>query len=59
MNIFDDDGFGSRKADEIFNESYYFGIEEQPILDAKGLTKEEENAITLRIVELMFGKNVN
>ena len=59
MNIFDADGFGSRKADEIFNESYYSGIEEQPILDAKGLTKEEENAITLRLVELMFGKKVN
>ena len=59
MNIFDYDGFGSRKADELLNESYYSGIEEQPILDAKGLTKEEENNITLRLVELMFGKKVN
>ena len=59
MNIFDDDGFGSRKADEILNESYYSGIEEQPILDAKVLTKEEENEITLRLVELMFGKKCN
>lgn len=58
MNIFDADGFGSRMADEILNESYYSGIEEEPIQDVKRLTREDEEAITLHLVELMFGKKV-
>lgn len=54
MNYLNDDGFGSRLADSIINESYYSGLldEEQ---DTKRLTKSEENAIVKRLAELMKG----
>ena len=54
MDYLNDDGFGSRLADSIMNESYYSGIpyEEQ---DTKRLTKSEENAIVKRLAELMKG----
>ena len=54
MNYLNDDGFGSRLADSIMNESYYSGIpdEEQ---DTKRLTKSEKNAIIKRLAELMKG----
>ena len=35
MNIYNDDGFGSRLADAIMNESYYSGIEDEKIIQLK------------------------
>lgn len=58
MNYLNDDGFGSRIADNIINGSYYDGVEEHE-QDTKHLTKAEEKAITNRIIELMTGKKKN
>lgn len=58
MNYLNEDGFGSRIADNIINGSYYDGVEEQE-QDTKRLTKAEEKAITNRIIELMTGKKKN
>ena len=55
MSYFNNDGFGSRFADSIINESYYSGVEEEKKQDVKGLTKAEENAIVRRLAELMKG----
>ena len=54
MNYLNDDGFGSRLADELINESYYSGISDEE-QDTKRLTKSEENAIIKRLAELMKG----
>lgn len=54
MNYLNDDGFGSRVADSIMNESYYSGISDEE-QDTKRLTKSEENAIIKRLAELMKG----
>jgi hypothetical protein len=55
MNYLNDDGFGSRLADELINESYYSGISDEEQEDTKRLTKSEENAIIKRLAELMKG----
>lgn len=55
MSYFHDDGFGSRFADNIINESYYSGFEDDKRQETKGLTKAEENAIIKRLAELMKG----
>lgn len=55
MNYLNDDGFGSRLADELINESYYSGIQDEDEHDTKRLTKSEENAIIKRLAELMKG----
>lgn len=58
MNYLNEDGFGSRIADDIINGSYYDGVEEQE-QETKRLTKAEEKAITNRIIELITGKKKN
>ena len=55
MNYFDEDGFGSRHADALLNESYYSGIEDEPVQDVRGLMKEEEEEMTIRLAQLMYG----
>ena len=56
MNYLNDDGFGSRFADDIINGSYYDGVEDEHEKDTKGLTKAEENAIINRLIQLMVRK---
>lgn len=58
MNYLNEDGFGSRIADDIINGSYYDGVDERE-QDTKRLTKAEEKAITNRIIELMTGRKKN
>ena len=55
MDYLNDDGFGSRMADKLINESYYSGIQEEEEHDMKRLSKSEENAIIKRLAELMKG----
>lgn len=57
MSYFNDDGFGSRIADNIINESGFFDIgEEEKNDDMKRLSKREENAIVNRLIDLMTGR---
>ena len=55
MGFNNEEGFGSRFADDIINGSYYDGVEEEYTKETKGLTKAEENAIVRRLAQLMKG----
>ena len=52
MSYFNEDGYGSRVADFLINESYYNGVDYKEE-DVKKLTKAEESAIINRLIKLM------
>jgi hypothetical protein len=52
LSYFNEDGYGSRLADVLINESYYNGVEYKEE-DVKKLTKAEESAIINRLIKLM------
>ena len=52
MSYFNEDGYGSRVADFLINESYYNGVDYKEE-DTKKLTKAEETAIINKLVKLM------
>ena len=57
MNYLNEDGFGSRIADNIINDSYYSDlIEEEHEHETTRLTKDEESVIVNRLIEPMTGK---
>ena len=54
--MYNEDGFGSRIADNLMNESYYLGIDEpEEHENMKILSRSEENLIIKRIAQLMKG----
>ena len=54
--MYNEDGFGSRIADDLINESYYLGVDEPVEQDhMKILSRSEENKIINRIAQLMKG----
>ena len=54
--MYNEDGFGSRIADDLINESYYLGVDEPVEQDhMKILSRSEENLIIKRIAQLMKG----
>lgn len=55
--MYNEDGFGSRIADNLMNESYYLGVDDEPEEheNMKILSRSEENLIIKRIAQLMKG----